>query len=145
MKNNPAIEWTILPSWPVSVHICDIEGIHHPLTPEQVRQFYETTIKNLEVVVWTDKVENLLGFKAGISEHVWKINEIEKVTFRFARPAKGAGFFWLSVNKADNTEEAIAGGDSYSDSILFWFRSVIDTMKSMAHVRVEEVDIGYDA
>ncbi|MRR55838.1 MAG: hypothetical protein EG822_15260 [Deltaproteobacteria bacterium] len=40
MKNNPEIEWKIHPPWPVTVHICEIDGIHHPLTPEQVRQFY---------------------------------------------------------------------------------------------------------
>lgn len=142
-----ATKWEILKSWPVSVHIHDIDGISHPLTPMPIRQMYETEAKNLEVVVWADTVKHLVGIKAGISEHAWKVKDIKKVSLLFARPAKGAGFIWLSVEKTDKTKEAIASANSFSDKTLDWFRSISASMTTLssATISIEEEDIGYDA
>jgi hypothetical protein len=108
-----------------------------------IRERYVALCGLAGVGVWSLVEDGLAGFKAGATEHTWRLGEPSAVRLTFMKPCKGGGDIFLDVVAGDGTE-ALAGKTGYDERVMDWFRSFAAALAEHLRIQVQEVDNGVD-
>jgi hypothetical protein len=115
----------------------------HPLTPAEVRQRYTSEITDSALVIWQHLPTQRFGFRAGIDELTWPLDQISGFELSFCRPAKGSGDVSLWARRSQL--ELVLSSDRFTPELRDWFRPIAATLAEMFPDKVTERDCGYDA
>ena len=147
LNQSDKIEWHWQSRLPPSakLHYVAPEG-RHPLTPTEIREQYVREDTDLSLVIWQSAGIGRFGFRAGIDELTWDLQQVDAIELSFCRPAKGAGDISLYVHERHAASSELAlSSDRFEPALLDWFRSILAVLMEMFPDKVRERDDGYDA